>query len=82
MAGNLVYFQVLAEDPGPLALRTAAGDAIAASIRTLGSDRVFAPEAPLPENTSLVLEYRESCDGVPASVTSTLSLVTTEPQAR
>ena len=76
LPGNLVNFQVLAQDPGVLTLRTAAGEPIAASIRTLGADRVFAPEAAIPADTDVVLEYRASCFDGPASATSTFSFVT------
>src|SRR5688572_14606694 len=61
MPGNLVYFKVLVDDPGALSLRTAAGEPIAASIRTIGNDRVFAPEQPITAATELVLEYALSC---------------------
>lgn len=78
MPGNLVYFQVSSDDPGVLALRTAAGDPIAANTRMLGGDRVFAPDAPIPANTDVVLEYREHCYDGPASESSTFSFHTTE----
>jgi hypothetical protein len=61
MPGNLVYFKVLDADPGLLALRTAAGEPIAASIRTIGNDRVFAPDQPIAATTELVLEYSSAC---------------------
>jgi hypothetical protein len=81
MPGNLVYFQVFPEDPGVLTLRTAGGEPIAASIQTLGADRVFAPEAAIPANTDVVLEYRESCFDGPASATSSFAFATTEAAA-
>lgn len=59
--GNLAHFEVLSVDPGPLVLRTAEGEPIAASIRTIGTDRVFAPEQPIAPNTSVVLEYATRC---------------------
>lgn len=79
MPGNLVYFQS-PDDPG-VALRTAAGDPIAASVRTLAGDRVFAPEAPIPANTDVVLEYRETCNDGSAGQTSTFAFHTTEAAA-
>jgi hypothetical protein len=59
--GNLVYFEITAENPAAMTLRTAAGEPIPASIRTIGNDRVFAPDAPIPPETDVVLEYVESC---------------------
>jgi len=69
MAGDHFYFQVLAADPGVLTLRTAEGAPIAASIRTIGNDRVFAPEQPIAAGTSVVLEMTTPCslEGVPGS---------------
>ncbi|HTV25712.1 MAG TPA: hypothetical protein VMG12_43750 [Polyangiaceae bacterium] len=70
LPGNLVYFQVVAQiEPTDLVLRTAEGEPIAASIRTIGSDRVFAPEQPIAEGTSVVLEYSTVCFGEPAQRT-------------
>jgi hypothetical protein len=48
--GNLVYFKVneQLEDPGPAHLIDSRGEEVAARIRQLGPDRVFAPDAPLP----------------------------------
>jgi hypothetical protein len=63
LPGNLVYFQIVGEDPPAIALRTAEGEPIAASIRTIGNDRVFAPEQPIAEGTQLVLEYSIECIG-------------------
>lgn len=65
LPGNLVYFQITADDPAEIALRTAEGEPIAASIRTIGTDRVFAPEQPIAEGTQLVLEYSLQCYGDP-----------------
>jgi hypothetical protein len=59
--GNLVYFEITAENPAAMTMRTAAGEPIPASIRTIGNDRVFAPDAPIPPETDVVLEYEESC---------------------
>jgi hypothetical protein len=61
LPGNLVYFQITGDDPPEIALRTAEGEPIAASIRTIGTDRVFAPEQPIAEGTQLVLEYTVPC---------------------
>lgn len=61
--GNLVYFEVTADTPGTITLRTEAGDPIPASIRTIGGDRVFAPDAPIAPETNVVLEYEEACYG-------------------
>jgi hypothetical protein len=61
MAGDHFYFKVVDADPGVLSLRTAEGEPIAASIRTIGSDRVFAPEQPLAAGTSVVIEYENEC---------------------
>jgi hypothetical protein len=59
--GNLVYFEVTANEPGAMVLRTEAGEPIPASIRTIGNDRVFAPDAPIAPETNVVLEYELSC---------------------
>jgi hypothetical protein len=75
LPGNLIYFKVLVDDPGELALHTAAGEPIAASIRTIGNDRIFAPEAPVAEGTELVLEYESQCPLPPASPSSFSFLV-------
>ena len=53
-------------NPGELKLHTKTGEPLAASIRTIGKDQVFAPDAPIPENTEVVLEYSSDC-GVPSS---------------
>jgi len=55
--GDLLYFEVLVDDPGPLALHTKAGVAIDASVRTIGDRRVFAPTATVSAGTTVVLEY-------------------------
>jgi hypothetical protein len=61
MPGNLVYFEVTAEAPGSITLRTEAGEPIPASIRMIGGARVFAPEAPIPPETAVILEYELYC---------------------
>jgi uncharacterized protein (TIGR03382 family) len=61
--GNLVYFKVLVDDPGVLSLKTADGTAIAASIRMIGQDRVYAPIDPIPADTMVVLSYVENTCG-------------------
>lgn len=66
MSGNMVYFKLLTDNPGELKLHTKAGEVIAASIRTIGNDRVFAPDEAIAGNTDLVLEYTSDC-GVPSS---------------
>lgn len=63
VAGNLVYFKVLATEPGRLELVTAKGGRVPASIRRIGPDRVFAPEKPLPAGQELVLHYQQHCSG-------------------
>ena len=63
MPGNLVYFEVTADAPGSITLRTAAGEPIPAGIRTIGSDRVFTPDAPIAEATDVVLEFELACSG-------------------
>jgi hypothetical protein len=69
MAGDHFYFKVVDADPGVLSLRTAEGEPIAASIRSIGNDRVFAPEQPIAAGTSVVIEYQTECalEGVPQS---------------
>jgi hypothetical protein len=80
LPGNLVYFQVLGEDdPSGLQLRTAEGEPIAASVRDVEGDRVFAPEQPIAEGTAVVLEYSTLCFGEPAR--QTFELTTTAPGA-
>lgn len=73
--GNLVYFEVLVDDPGPLTLRKADGTPIAASIRTIGADRVFAPDEPIEPYTRVTLEYTPQCSDTPAEPQS-LSFLT------
>jgi hypothetical protein len=59
--GNLVYFKLRTSEPGPLALRTKAGEPIAASIRSVGGDLVFAPDDDLPPGLEVELEYIDNC---------------------
>lgn len=61
--GNLVYFKVLAAQPGRLELVTARGGRVPSGIRSIGPDRVFAPEKPLPAGQELVLHYQQHCSG-------------------
>lgn len=61
--GNLVYFKVLADDPGPLALTTAKGERLSASVRRIAGDRVFAPDQPVPAGVELVVHYQQRCLG-------------------
>jgi hypothetical protein len=63
LPGNLVYFEVTADAPGSITLRTAEGEPIPASIRTIGNDRVFASDAPIAPETYVILEYDFSCYG-------------------
>jgi hypothetical protein len=58
---NLIRFKVMAADPGPLELRAADGSVVPASIRAIGPDRVFAPDAPLAVGQRLTLHYRPLC---------------------
>lgn len=77
--GNLVYFELLGglnvdgqlQPASPLTLETAEGEPIAASVQTVGSDRVFAPDQPIAAGTHVVLKYRPSClsaDDGPAEI--------------
>jgi hypothetical protein len=59
--GNLVYFKVKAAEPGALTLRSSDGRAVPAGIRTIGRDRVFAPDADVPPDQQLELEYTPVC---------------------
>lgn len=62
--GNLVYFKVFVDRPIELSLKTADGTVIPASIRTIGNDRVFAPDEPIPPDTLVVLTYpSHACGG-------------------
>jgi hypothetical protein len=65
--GNLVYFEVYAsifdETYAPFALRTAEDEPIAASLRTIEGDLVFAPDEPIAAGTRVVLEYDYGCGG-------------------
>jgi hypothetical protein len=81
LPGNLVYFQIVGDDPAGLALRTAEGEPIAASIRTIGTDRVFAPEQPIADGTQLVLEYSLQCygDPPPQTLLQTFEFMTSAP---
>lgn len=79
LPGNLVYFEVTAEAPGRMTLRTEAGEPIAASIRSIGGHRVFAPDAPIAPETYVTLEYEESCppDFAETPLTGTFEFWTT-----
>jgi hypothetical protein len=75
--GNLVYFEVLADDAS-LALHTSAGVPIAAQVRDLGGKRVFVPDETIPELSEVVLEYTTVCIGdfgpdIPSTFTFTTS---------
>jgi hypothetical protein len=59
--GNLIYFKVLVEEPGELTLRTHDGTVIPASIRKIGNDDVFAPDASVAPGLDLELEYTVIC---------------------
>jgi hypothetical protein len=61
--GNLVYFKLLVKEPGPLALTTEKGEPIAASVRRIGTDEVFAPERPVAAGKRLVFHYQHRCMG-------------------
>lgn len=63
--GNLVYFKVLTDDPGPLTLRAVGGDVIPSSIRMVGKDRVFAPDEPIAPGTEVQLDYTLECGNGP-----------------
>jgi hypothetical protein len=79
LPGNLVFFQIVGDDPPAIALRTAEGEPVAASIRTIANDRVFAPEQPIAEGTQLVLEYSIECIGGLPRTQQTFEFVTTAP---
>src|SRR5690606_15209219 len=76
---NLIYFKIEVADPGPLSLRTADGTPVAASIRTVGGDRVFAPDEAVEPGTELVLEYEASCVGETPSMPLTYAFMVDEP---
>ncbi|HKO91941.1 MAG TPA: hypothetical protein VJU61_12350, partial [Polyangiaceae bacterium] len=67
--GNLVYFKLLGginvdgalQPLSPLSLETSEHEPIAASVRTIGFDRVFAPDQPIAPGTHVVLTYRPTC---------------------
>lgn len=59
--GNLIYFKVLVDEPGPLTLRKADGSVVPSSIRTIGTDRVFAPNESVAPDETLTLEYTAEC---------------------
>lgn len=59
--GNLVFFEVLSNDPGTLTLRTRAGQPIAASTRMMGDDLVFAPVQTIPAGTEVELVFTVQC---------------------
>jgi hypothetical protein len=81
LPGNLIYFQISGDDPAAIALRTADGEPVAASIRTIGADRVFAPEQPIAEGTQLVLEYSLEClsGPSPGTLQQTFEFMATAP---
>ena len=61
--GNLVFFKLLTGgEPGNLELRTKDGKRVPASIRTIGSDRVFAPDSPVANGTDLLLSFESRCE--------------------
>ena len=68
--GNLIYFKVLAREPGELTLRAGDGRIIPGSIRIIGSDRVFAPDAEVPAGEHVELIYTTVCE-LPASIQPT-----------
>lgn len=80
--GNLVYFKVTAADPGVLTLRASDGRVVPASIRTIGLDRVFAPDADLPPHQRLELEYSTVCPLPvgPQPAQGRFAFTTSEPQ--
>jgi hypothetical protein len=59
--GNLIYFKLKVAEPGALTLRSSDGRVVPASIRTIGMDRVFAPDADVPSDLQLELEYTSVC---------------------
>lgn len=59
--GNLVYFKMSRGGPTELSLATQRGEPIAASIRTIGTDIVFAPDADIPAGTNVVLSFVPTC---------------------
>jgi hypothetical protein len=64
LPSNAFFFEVLADDPGPLRLRDrATGEPIAASIKTLGADRVYSPDVPLTVGREVELEFDTSGEG-------------------
>jgi hypothetical protein len=82
--GNLVYFKVLAEGvPLPM-LRTQTGEVVSASVRVIGSDRVFAPDNDLPPGQTFVLHYTTVCPfpavvGGPTPSPQTFGFTTSAP---
>jgi hypothetical protein len=64
---NLIRFKVTAGDPGPLELRAADGSLVPASVRVIGPDRVFAPDAPPAVGQRLTLHYRPLCFNQPVA---------------
>jgi hypothetical protein len=79
--GNLVYFELRSSQPGELSLETASGTKIPASIRQIGTARVFAPDVPIPPDTKVRLNYVAVCAGVPADTANARSytFTTQEP---
>jgi hypothetical protein len=58
---DLVLFKITVPDPGALSLRTVDGAEVAARIRMMGADRVFAPDVPPPAGVTLRLHYNDAC---------------------
>lgn len=59
--GNSIYFKVASFPRPALELRTDDGELVPSSMRMIGSDLVFAPDAELPAGLSLALVYTTVC---------------------
>jgi hypothetical protein len=78
LPANLVAFPLLVTDPGAVVLRRkGSGEVIPASVKMMGPDRVYSPDAPLPARESFEVVY--PCPRVPGT-TQTFSFDTTDPE--
>lgn len=78
--GNLVFFRV-EKDDATLALVTADGTPIPASVRTINGDKVFAPEQPIAANQRVRVRWSYKCTQSGWDLEDEYTFKTTEPVA-
>jgi hypothetical protein len=78
--GNLIYFKLKAAEPSVLTLRSSDGRSVPASIRSIGMDRVFAPDADVAPDLRLELEYTPICPQGPQPTQARFAFTTAPAQ--